>query len=306
MKLSVVSTMYYSERYIPEFYNRIKSALDTLRVDYEIVLVNDGSPDNSLQAALELQKSDSKIIIVDLSRNFGHHKAIMTGLKVASGDRIFLIDIDLEEDPQLVTLFWNEMVENDTIDVVFGIQQRRKGNLFERISGRIFYKWFSILTDIEYPHDTLTARLMKKRYVQGVLRFEEKALDIWGIFVLTGFNQKGIVVTKGFKGTSTYTLKKKLRMALESITSFSNRPLYLIFFIGLLLTFFAFINICFVFYQKLVLGVDVEGWASIVATVWLIGGILMFMLGIIGIYLSKIFVEIKNRPLTIIRDIYKK
>lgn len=306
MKLSVVSTLYYSASYIQEFYMRITSTINKIGADYEIVFVNDGSPDNSLNVCLELQKQDNKIVIVDLSRNFGHHKAIMTGLKVATGDRIFLIDIDLEEDPELLETFWSEMDPNPTLDVVFGIQQKRKGGFFERVSGNLFYKTFSLLSDIDYPHDTLTARLMSKKYVEGVLQYGEKSLEIWGVFVLTGFNQKGITVTKGFKGTSTYTLSKKLRMALESITSFSNKPLYLIFFIGLILTFFAFINIVIVFYQKVFMGVDVEGWASIVATVWLVGGITMFMLGIIGIYLSKIFVEIKNRPLTIIRDIYKK
>lgn len=306
MKLSVVSTLYYSSRYIKEFYARITATISKLGADYEIVFVNDGSPDDSLNVCLELQKQDNKIVIVDLSRNFGHHKAIMTGLKVATGDRIFLIDIDLEEDPELLATFWMEMNPDANIDVVFGIQQKRKGGFFERISGSIFYKTFSMLSDIEYPHDTLTARLMSKKYVQGVLQYGEKSLEIWGIFVLTGFNQKGITVSKGYKGSSTYTLSKKLRMALESITSFSNKPLYLIFFIGLILTFFAFINILVVFYEKIFLEVDVEGWASIVATIWLVGGITMFMLGIIGIYLSKIFIEIKNRPLTIIRDIHKK
>jgi putative glycosyltransferase len=306
MKLSVVSTLYYSASYIHEFYARIISTINKIGVDYEIVFVNDGSPDNSLNVCLELQKQDNKIVIVDLSRNFGHHKAIMTGLKIATGDRIFLIDIDLEEDPELLETFWSEMDPNPTLDVVFGIQQKRKGGFFERVSGNLFYKTFSMLSDIDYPHDTLTARLMSKKYVEGVLQYGEKSLEIWGIFVLTGFNQKGITVTKGYKGTSTYTLSRKLKMAMESITSFSNKPLYLIFFIGLILTIFAFINIAIVFYEKIFLNVDVEGWASIVATIWLVGGITMFMLGIIGIYLSKIFVEIKNRPLTIIRDIYKK
>lgn len=306
MKISVVSTLYHSAKYIQEFYTRITSTINRLNVDYELVFVNDGSPDESLRICLDLQKRDNKIVVVDLSRNFGHHKAIMTGLRVATGDRVFLIDIDLEEDPELLETFWNEMEQSSEVDVVFGIQQKRKGGFFERLSGRIFYKMFSLLSDIEYPHDTLTARLMTQKYVSSVLQYEEKSLEIWGVFVLTGFNQRGITVTKGYKGTSTYTLQKKLRMALESITSFSNKPLYLIFVIGLALTLFAFINIAIVAYEKIFMNVDVEGWASIVATIWLVGGIIMFMLGIIGIYLSKIFVEIKNRPLTIIRDIYKK
>lgn len=191
------------------------------------------------------------------------------------------------------------------MDVVFGIQKQRKGGFFERISGRLFYRMFSLLTNIEYPHDTLTARLMSKRYVEGVGKFTERELDIWGLFVLNGFNQKGVLVSKRNKGSSTYTLKKKLRMAIDTITSFSSRPLYLVFVLGIFVILFSFLNILYIVYKKIIWGVDIEGWASILASVWLIGGLVIFVLGIIGIYLSKLFLEIKNRPLTIIKDIYK-
>jgi putative glycosyltransferase len=145
---------------------------------------------------------------------------------------------------------------------------------------------------------------MSRRYVQGMQLFKEKELDIWGLFVLNGFNQKGIYVTKGNKGSSTYTLKKKLRMAIDTITSFSSRPLYLIFILGIFVMFFSFLNILYIAYKKIYWGVDIEGWASILASVWLIGGLIIFILGIIGIYLSKLFLEIKDRPLTVVKAIH--
>jgi putative glycosyltransferase len=306
MKLSVVTTLYYSQDYLEEFYTRTRKALLTITDDYQFVFVNDGSPDNSLDKVLQIQSQDKNVLIVDLSRNFGHHKAIMTGLRFATGDYVYLIDCDLEEDPELLIPFWDEIVKAPGMDVVFGIQKKRKGGYFERISGRLFYSVFSLLTNIDYPHDTLTARLMSRRYVQGIDQFSEKEMDIWGLFVLNGFNQKGIYVKKGSKGKSTYTLKKKLRMALDTITSFSSRPLYLIFVLGLFVMAFSIVNIVYIIYKKIIWGVEIEGWASILASVWLIGGLVIFILGIIGIYLSKLFLEVKNRPLTIIKDIYKQ
>ncbi len=305
MKISVVTTLYYSQNYLQEFYTRTRKALLTITDQYEFVFVNDGSPDNSLEKVLQLQSADKNVVVIDLSRNFGHHKAIMTGLRFASGDYIYLIDCDLEEDPELVLTFWEEFTRIPETDVIFGIQKKRKGGFFERISGRIFYSLFSLLTNIDYPHDTLTARLMSRRYVQGIDKFTEKELDIWGLFVLNGFNQRGIYVSKKSKGTSTYTFKRKLRMAIDTITSFSSRPLYFIFLLGIFVIAFSFLNILYIIYKKIRWGIEIEGWASILASVWLIGGLVIFILGIIGIYLSKMFLEIKNRPLSIIKQIYK-
>lgn len=305
MKISVVTTLYYSQDYLQEFYTRTRKSVLAITDNYEFLFVNDGSPDCSLQKVLEIQETDKNVVIIDLSRNFGHHKAIMTGLRFATGDYIYLIDCDLEEDPELLLPFWEEITKSAEIDVVFGIQRKRKGGFFERVSGKLFYSLFSLLTNIDYPHDTLTARLMSRRYVQGIDKFTEKELDIWGLFVLNGFNQKGIYVTKGSKGKSTYTFKKKLKMAVDTITSFSSRPLYLIFILGVGVMVFSLLNILYIIYQKIVWGKEIEGWASILASVWLIGGLIIFILGIIGIYLSKLFSEIKNRPLTIVKEIYK-
>lgn len=304
MKISIVSTLYYSQSYLQEFCERCIASAQKLTDDFELILVNDGSPDQSLSAALELQRRFPKIIIVDLSRNFGHHRAIMTGLRHASGELVFLIDSDLEESPELLETFFQEMQTKQDVDVVFGIQNRRKGNWFERFSGIVFYKVLSILSSIEYPANTFTARLMTRRYVDSVLSYQEKELDIWGVFVLTGYNQVGIVATKGFKGKSSYSLYKKIRMAIEIITSLSHRPLYFTFMLGVVTTVISAIIIGSLIYNKLVHNIDVEGWASILASVWLLGGLILLVLGVISIYLSKIFLEIKNRPLSLIKKIY--
>ncbi|MFM8912936.1 MAG: glycosyltransferase family 2 protein [Flammeovirgaceae bacterium] len=306
MKLSIVSTLYYSQNYLDEFCQRCVSTAQAISADIEFILVNDGSPDQSLQKALDLQRNYPFITVVDLSRNFGHHRAIMTGLQHATGDYVFLIDSDLEENPELLKEFYQKIIDNPSLDVVYGLQTRRKGNWFERISGKIFYKVLSVLTSVEYPSDTFTARLMTSRYVRSVLQYAEKELDIWGVFVLTGYNQAGIPATKGFKGKSTYSFYKKLRIAVEIITSLSHRPLYLTFLLGIFITLISFGIIASLLYRKWINNIDVEGWASILASVWFLGGIILMVLGVIAIYLSKIFLEIKNRPLTIVRKVYQK
>src|SRR5215213_6834945 len=228
MKLSVVTTVFYSENYVREFYSRTVAAVHQLTSDYEIIFVNDGSPDQSKELILSMQRTDPNIILLDLSRNFGHHRAILTGLHFATGDLVFLIDSDLEEDPELLLLFWKELEANREMDVIYGVQDKRKGEWFERVSGKLYYKFFSLLSGDNYPSNPLTARLMTKRYVDSVKSFTEKEFDLWSIFALAGFLHKGINVSKGYKGKSTYNLRKKLKMAIASITSLTTKPLYLI------------------------------------------------------------------------------
>jgi putative glycosyltransferase len=306
MKLSVVATLYYSEKYIEEFHARISGVLETITDDYEIVLVNDGSPDNALQKALQLQEKDDRVIVVDLSRNFGHHKAIVTGLQVSRGEYVFLIDIDLEEDPELLGQFWQVYQQAGDVDSVFGAQVKRKGYWVERIGGMLFYALFSVISDVDYPESALTARLMSRRYVDAVLRYQEREVELRGVFALAGFRQKMVWVTKRHRGSTTYTFRKRLRFAIDSITSFSSRPLTYIFWLGCTISIIAFVSLAAILVDKFLWAGDVEGWASIMASVWLVGGVIMFSMGIIGIYLSKMFLEIKNRPLTIIRDIYRR
>lgn len=306
IKISVVVTLYHSEKYVQEFYTRLKKSILTITQQYEIIFVNDGSPDGADLAVLTLQQLDSRVILVDLSRNFGHHQAIMCGLNQATGDYVFLIDVDLEEDPELIIDFWKTIESNMDIDVVFGIQEERKGNLFERISGTFFYRFLNAIAQFNYPANTFTARLMNRKYVDSVLHYKEKAIDIWAIFALVGFTQHAFLAKKKNKGSSTYTFIKKISMSIEIITSFSHRPLYSIFIIGTLWLLLSVINVIIILTKKWGFGIPIEGWASIMASVWLIGGVIIFLIGIIGIYLSKMFLEIKNRPLSIIKNIYRK
>jgi putative glycosyltransferase len=305
MKLSVVTTLYKSSDHIEEFYLRITKEVTKLTDDYEIIFVDDGSPDDSLQKCIKLHKQDSKIKILELSRNFGHHKAIMTGLSNAQGDYIFLIDCDLEERPELLESFWQFLQKDKEVDVVYGVQEKRKGGWFERLSGALYYKIFNLLADDgKTPNNVLTVRLMKKSYVDQILLFNEKDFFFAHICELTGFNQQSMIVEKLNTSSTSYTFFRKYNLLINSIFTFSVKPLYFIFYFGLLITIISFVYSANLIINKIFFKIDIEGWTSIVASIWVIGGILTSFLGIVSIYISKIFIETKNRPFSIIKKIY--
>lgn len=301
--LSIVTTLYQSAPYINEFYKRVTETAKKITDDYNIIMVNDGASDDSLEIALSLKDKDLKVMVIDLSRNFGHHRAIMTGLSFAKGDYVFFVDCDLEEEPELLELFWNELQKSKNVDIVFGVQLKRKGGLFEKLSGALFNKMISTLSDVHIPENVALIRLMTRRYVDNLLRYNEKELTFVGITALTGFNQKVIPITKKHKGTTTYTLARKINLALNYITSLSNAPLIYIFYIGIFITSTSLFVLLWVVYRKLFLQTAL-GWTSVVVSIWLVGGIIIFFLGIIAIYLSKIFIEVKNRPLTIVKEVH--
>lgn len=306
MKLSIVATLYQSAPYVAEFCQRAAVAAQSLvGDDYEIVLVNDGSPDNSLEIAVQLCEHDSHMVVVDLSRNFGHHKAMMTGLSHAKGELVFLIDSDLEEEPEWLEAFAQQM-KQDRCDVVYGVQERRKGNWFERWSGQWFYRFFKALTGLALPENIVTARLMAKRYVEALLCHQEREVFMAGLWHITGFYQRPQVIKKHNTSETTYTFRRKMSLLVNSVTSFSNAPLVSIFYIGVAISLFALAYIAYLVTHWLFLAKPMSGWTSVMASIWLIGGMVISFIGVVGIYLSKIFSETKQRPYTIVRQIYAK
>lgn len=304
MKLSIVATLYQSAPHVNEFYERASAAARQLvQDDYEIVFVNDGSPDNSLDLAVELTQNDSHVVVVDLSRNFGHHKAMLAGISQARGSSIFLIDSDLEESPEWLADFASTMV-TEAADVVYGVQEARKGNWFERWSGELYYTVFNYLANIDHPRNIVTARLMSRRYVNALLQFREREMVISCLWVITGFKQCSRSVKKHMGSATTYSLAKKIEHATNSITSFSEVPLRMIFYIGLIIFAGSLLHAGYLVFHKLVLATPMDGWTSVMVSVWLLGGMIISFVGLIGIYLSKVFSEAKQRPSVIVRAIH--
>ena len=304
MDLSIVTTMYRSAPYLWEFYGRAKAQAKDIVENFEIIFVNDGSPDNSLDIAVKIHEQDSRVKVIDLSRNFGHHKAMMTGLSQAQGNLVFLIDCDLEEDPELLNAFYKQLVELEC-DVVYGIQKQRKGNWFEQTTGSIYYSILRGLSGINFPKDILTARLMTRRYVKSLIRHREREITISGLWHITGYDQVPYATKKHSKGKTTYSFLKKLYIFINSVVSFSDRPLMIIFYTGLLISFISACFILDIIIRKIFFSIDIVGWASLIVSIWFIGGLIICFLGIIGIYISKIFIETKQRPYSIIRKVYR-
>lgn len=304
MKLSIVATLYQSAPYVTEFHRRASAAAKELVADdYEIILVNDGSPDNSLDLAVKLVENDPHLIIVDLSRNFGHHKAMMTGLAHAKGELVFLIDSDLEEEPEWLFDFYKIMKEQNC-DVVYGVQRSRKGGWFERVSGHFFYFLMKLMVSQNFPKNIVTARLMKNYYVNSLLLHTESEVFLAGLWFITGYKQIPFIVHKKSTSKTTYSIRKKIAIISNSITSFTSLPLNFIFYSGLFIFFTSIMFIFYLFIFYFFIKKPLSGWVSVIASIWLLGGLTISYIGIIGIYLSKIFHETKGRPYTIIKKIY--
>lgn len=304
MKLSIVATLYQSAPYIVEFFRRASmSANELVGEDYEIILVNDGSPDNSLDIAIQLTQNDVRVKVVDLSRNFGHHKAMMTGLAHCQGDRIFLIDSDLEEEPEWLLTFAKQM-DSEATDVVYGMQGKRSGGWFKRISGNVFWRLINLLSGLPLPANVVTARLMSRRYVEALLLHEEREVFLAGLLYITGYEQRPFIIKKNAASRTTYTLSRKIDLLVNSITSFSNLPLIWIFYIGLTIVLVSGIYSIFLVLNSIFLSKALAGYTSLMVSIWLIGGMVILFIGVIGIYLSKVFSEVKRRPYTHVRKIY--
>jgi putative glycosyltransferase len=305
MKLSIVTSLYGSEPYIEEFQRRVRAVAAEISDDCEFIYVNDGSPDGALELLIRLRQEDHRITIIDLSRNFGHHRALMVGLSFAEGDLVFMIDVDLEEEPELLTVFHNCLLERRA-DSIYGVQHQRKGGFFERLSGSLFYRLSNFLSGADAPENTLVARLMTRRFVSALLQYQEHEIDIANLLHMTGYLQIPILVHKHSKPETSYTLMRKLRLALRSITASSRRPLILISVLGGLILFVTIAVISYYLIAFAVSRVVPSGYTSLILSLWLLGGLTIFSVGIVALYIAVIFTEVKARPSAIIRDVYRR
>jgi len=305
MDISIVTSLYRTAEYLGELHRRLSCEASRVGGRYEIILVNDGSPDASLSEALALHRSDPHVKVIDLSRNFGHHKAMMTGLAHSRGRQVFLIDSDLEEPPELLGEFRRRM-EATRADVVFGVQASRKGRLFERLSGRVFFALFNLLSATPLPTNVSTVRLMTRRYVDALVAHREREMVIAGLWVISGFEQIAVPFQKGSRPGTSYSLARRIAQAVNAVTSFSDRPLVLILYLAVSILALSGAAAIGIIVRHLFFGGLLAGWPSLIVSVWLLGGLNLCAVGILGIYLSKVFVEVKQRPYTIVREIHDR
>ncbi len=304
MKLSIVTTLYGSAGFLEEFHSRMAAAASEITDDFEFVMVNDGSPDDSLNVALSIREHHPNVRVIDLSRNFGHHRAMMTGLGEAGGENIFLIDCDLEEPPETLGEFW-EQREANNVDVVFGVREKREESAINRGFAFLYYFFFNALSSEKLPRNLLTVRLMTRRYVQALMQFREREMQIAGLWAMTGFTQLPLSVVKGNKGHSSYNLPRKIEHILNAVTSFTNRPLIYVFYLGLTILCLSGGAAFYLVVRTLIQGISNTGWPSLIVTICFFGGLNLFSTGLIGIYIAKVYIEVKQRPYVIVRERYE-
>jgi putative glycosyltransferase len=304
VKLSIVTTLYRSAPTIEEFYRRIMTAAATVTNDIELIVVNDGSPDESLALALAMHERDPRIVVVDLARNFGHHKAMMTGLSYAHGDLVFLIDSDLEEEPELIIRFYQRLVTEDC-DVVYGVQQTRRGNLLDRTVGELFFWLSGALSDQPIPRNLVTARLMTSDYVQALTRHRDREFMIAHLWQLSGFRQIPIEIKKLSLSPSSYSLNRRIEMAIKYVTTTSTKLLYMVLYTGIFIFGLSIAVILYYLARYFTTGIGVDGFTSLIVSVWFFGGLITLILGVLGIYLANILSETKRRPYTVVRRVHR-
>lgn len=306
ISLSVVTTIYKSLSFLPQFIDNTIETLKQISVsNFEIIFVLDGITDNSLNYLKERRKELPQIKIIELSRNFGHHYAISAGLRASKGELVFLIDCDLEVMPESLILFQKEFDCNNDVDVVFGYQTKRKGNIIERKFGGMFWKLFNFLTEVEVPANVITERLMTRRYIDALIQMGDKNLFIGGMMYWVGYHQKGIEIKKKVRiGKSSYSIYKRINLLFEAITSFSEKPLKLIFYIGLLISLISICVSLFFVVQKIIYPNSIlMGYTSMVLLISFLFGVLILSIGITGIYIARVFKQVQNRPLYIVKSI---
>jgi dolichol-phosphate mannosyltransferase len=302
-KISIVIPSYNEEGNIKIIINALNEALQKLNYSYELIFVDDGSSDKTLSILQEISNTDSNVFYIELSRNFGHQNALKAGLDLASGDCIITMDGDMQHPPDLISQLIQKWEEG--YDVVYTRRlEDKKLPAFKKITSKYFYKFINYISEIKIEEGTADFRLMDKKVSKVFFAFSENELFIRGLVNWVGFNQFAIDYkpAERFSGNSKYTFKKMIQFALKGITSFSIRPLYLSIFLGISIFVLSLIfYILYVFYS-IYFGHVISGWASVIFTIVIFGGLNLIVLGIIGVYVGKLFMQSKQRPNYLIRE----
>lgn len=299
--LTIVAPVFNEEETIEKFYDRTVKVMDKLGKETELIFVNDGSTDKSLEKILNICSKDQRVKVVSFSRNFGHQIAITAGMDYASGEAIVCIDADLQDPPELII----QMVEKwqEGFDVVYAIRAERKGEtFFKKITAKIFYRLIKRMTNIEIPLDTGDFRLISKKALKTIKSMREYHRFVRGMVSWIGYNQTGIsfVREKRFAGVTKYPLKKMIKLALDGILSFSYFPLQLATYFGFMVAGISFLGIMYVVFLKIFTNIPLPGWSSQMISILFLGSVQLICLGIIGEYLGRIYDEVKKRPLYIV------
>jgi polyisoprenyl-phosphate glycosyltransferase len=301
--LSVVVPVYNEEEVIETTCRRLTDVLEALGEPYEILFVDDGSRDRTLDILRDLCASDKRLRVISFSRNFGHQIAVTAGIDHASGRCVVLIDADLQDPPELIPELLAKWREG--YDVVYGRRIARKGeSWFKKTTAALFYRFLRAMTPVDIPVDTGDFRLMDRKVCDALVQMREQSRFVRGMVSWTGFRQTAVpyVRAERFAGKTKYPLRKMIRLSLDAITSFSTKPLRWAGFLGFFMSAAGFVYLLVVLYLRLFTDVTQPGWASQVAISLLFHGITLTLLGVLGEYIGRIYEETKRRPLYLVAE----
>lgn len=300
--ISIVIPVYKAQDCLDELYTRIKNAVEPITRDFELLLVEDCGGDHSWEKIQALAKSDTRVKGIHFSRNFGQHYGITAGLDFCDGDWVVVMDCDLQDRPEEIPRLYEKAQQG--YDVVLARRGSRSDPVLKRLTSWVFYRLFSYLADMEYDGETGNFRIMSRKVVANFRCMREQLRFFGGLVTWLGFSTASIDVQhdERFAGQSSYTFAKLWRLATETIIAYSDKPLRLAIRFGLTISLLAFCYGSFITYHALVNDTPIQGWSSLIVSIYFLGGIIIGILGILGVYLGKTFDEVKRRPLYVVRE----
>ena len=301
--LSIIVPVFNEEAVLDELHRRLTTVARDLETTYEILYVNDGSRDRSMELLEGMARQDPHVRVIQFARNFGHQVAITAGMDHAQGEAVVVIDADLQDPPELIGPMLAKWREG--YDVVYAVRERREGDsYFKRTTAALFYRVLKRITHVDIPLDTGDFRLMSRRAIEAMKLFSERNRFVRGLVSWIGFKQTGITFVRAerFAGETKYPLKKMLRFAMDGIVTFSFVPLQMATYLGFLVSGLSFLGILWVIYMRIFTLETIVGWASLMAIALFLGGVQLITLGVIGEYIGRIYDEVKHRPLYLIQE----
>lgn len=303
MKISIVSPVYLGEDFIEELVSRIKSAITSICDDYEIILVNDGSPDASWEKIeIECEK-DSKVKGINLSRNFGQHYAISAGLKFANGDWVVVMDCDLQDIPEEIPNLYHRAIEG--YETVLAIRKERKDKYYKKVLSFLFYQTLSWLTGLHYDHRIANFGIYNSKVINAISAMGDSIRYFPSMVKWVGFKTTSINVQHAIRneGNSSYNFKKLMDLALDIILSYSDKPIRLAIKAGIIISLLSLIISIYTLFLAISGKIDVPGYASTFISIWFFSGLIIAIIGIVGLYVSKTFQAARKRPIFIISNL---
>ena len=301
--ISIISPVYRAENMLQKLIDEIQKSMTVLDCTYEIILVDDRSPDNSWEVMQEISAKFKEVISVRLSRNFGQHPAIIAGLSQAKGNWIVVMDCDLQDQPKEIIKLYDKTKEG--FEIVLARRENRKDGFFKKLSSFIFSKIYGFFTDTKYDNEVANFGIYHKKAIQSILNIND-SLKFFPLFVsFVGYKSTSIVVEHAERdsGSSSYNISKLISLAFNSIISFSNKPLKLFVKFGMMISLLSFFIGTYYIIEAFNNKIEVLGYTSIIVSIWFLSGIIITTVGITGIYVGKIFNQTKNRPVYIIDEI---